>query len=366
MRRLDNTMVFPIDQYNDVKNKVEGAANTVKDLIVGPFEVMKKGLELMGQVFKIIELIIKLITKPHKFIPFLFILVFGLIFVAIALLWHIIWSLPGLNTVAFWLYFIVTVLLVEILVAVFFLILFVIVVLVDVALWLLDLLTLGAVRALTRCEDAPDVWYKRANWHHNNFVSSLLVCQYPCATRFKPKSGFLCRRLDRQEPSYCPQSQIYRLYKGEALLGPSIMSEYKPDFDFWRQKPEGRKELVKTFFHKRQQFLQNCSNKMQRFDPLIKNICANWDTVALPKGGPADRELLRGLCCQAFCQRSPPADFCANLRCQTDAGAMDPAELGVGAISHAGDVIRTIVNLIVLIFITTLVIVMFLRKKVTA
>lgn len=350
----------PFGWVDEAKNKLEGFGKDVLGVITGPFDIMKKGLELIMQGIKLFEMIFKLITKPHKFIPFILILVFGMLFVALLLWWHIIWSLPGLNTLAFWIYFVVIVLLVEILMSILFLAIFVFVVIVDVCRWLLDLLTLGAIRAVTRCEDAPDVWYKRGNWQHNNFVNSMFMCQYPCATRFKPQYGFICKRMDRLEPSYCPQSQIYRMYRGEALVGPSMMSEYKPDLDFWRQKPEERKEIVKAFFQKRQAFLQNCSNKMERFDPLIRNVCANWDTVTLPNG--SDRELLRGLCCQAFCQRSPSADFCPSLRCQTDA-SLD-AGMGAGAISHAGSVIRTIVNLVILIFITTLLIVMFLRRQI--
>lgn len=332
----------------------------VGDAITAPIKLAASIPDLVNVAVQILNAIVKIVTCPHKAIPYIFVLVVGLIFCAVLLALHIFLSLPLINDLVFWVYFFVVVLLVELIVSIVFVALFLVIALVDVCIWLLDLLTFGAVRTLTRCEDTPEAWFKRPNFVHDNVVRSIfLLCQHPCSRRFKPTGGFFCSKMNRLEPSFCPQSQIYRIYKGEPLDSPVVMDRYTPDLDFWGQSQEQRKETIKAYFADRQGFLQKCTDKMTKYEGVIRNVCANCDTVPLPSNDPKEREMLKSLCCQVFCQRQPSAEFCAKLQCKSDSGS---ASTGA-SISSSGDVIQTIVNTGVVIFIVTMIILMFLHRS---
>ena len=319
--------------------------------------------ELIANGVKLVLAVLRLITEPHKIIPYLFVLIFGLLIATILLVFHIIWSLPILNTIAFWVYYILIVLFTEIIVSIIFTALFILLACIDVCLWLLDLLTLGAVRYLTRCEDTPDAWYKRGNYALDNTVNSFFLCQYPCANRFKPLGGFMCLRNDSDEPSYCPQSQIYRLLKGESVDTPVMMDKFKPDVKFWTFTTEERKEKIRSFFNKRQNYLQNCSNKMAPYDSVIRNVCTNYKTVPLPEDSKDNRDKLRALCCQVFCDRQPQADFCGTvLSCSADGvDGIDPNNKRVTEVVR--DVSLRILHLVLLITIISIIVMMYFHRN---
>ena len=328
-------------------------------------DTVKSAGEIATNGLQLIKAVLRLIAEPHKLIPYLFVLIFGLLFAAILLLWHVFWSLPILNTIAFWVYYILVVLFTEIIVSIVFTALFILFACIDVCLWLLDLLTLGAVRYLTRCEDSPDAWYKRGNFALNNIVNSFFFCQYPCANRFKPLGGFMCMRNDSNEPSYCPQSQIYRLFKGESLESPVIMNKFKPDVKFWTLTIEERKEKIRAFFNKRQNYLQNCNDKLARYDNVIRNVCTNYKTVPLPDDNKENREKLRALCCQVFCDRQPQANFCGTvLSCPVDGVSGTNTDLNDKRVTEVvRDVSLRILHLALLITVLSIITMMYFQKK---
>jgi hypothetical protein len=323
-------------------------------------DIMARGLDLINKV-------LNLLTNPQKLIPYLFTLIFGLLFGAWLLCVHTIWSISIFNEVLFWLYFIFVTLLFEIVVSIVFIAIFTLLVVIDIVLWLLDLITFGAIRFITRCEETPDSWYKRGNFVYDNITRAIFLCQYPCGMRFKPSNmgGFVCMRNDQFETPFCPQSQIYRLYKGETIETPSIMNDFVPDLQFWTKSPEDRKEQIGVFFDKRQAFLNKCCAKMEPYKDVIKNVCANFDTVHLPHDTPANRQLLKGLCCQAFCQGGDNAgegkpSFCADMGCQTSVQQRGGNEASIVGIS---DVSEKIMNVVTMILLSTIIVAMFLYRE---
>ena len=339
----------------------EEVKNLLKQVpIVGDFinagEAAKKGVELMIKF-------LNLLNNPKKVIPYLFTLIFGLLFGAWMLCVHTIWSISIFNEILFWLYFIFVTLLLEILLSLVFIAIFSCLVVIDIILWLLDLITFGAIRFLTRCEETPDSWYKRGNFAYDNITRAIFLCQYPCGMRFRPSKygGLVCMRTKQTESSFCPQSQIYRLYKGENIESPAIVNDFVPDLEFWTKSKEDRKLAVGQFFESRQSFLNKCCSKMEPYKDVLQNICANCDTVKLPNDTPENRQLLKGLCCQAFCQAEIDADrpyFCANMGCQTMVqSGRHTSILGIG------DVSEKIINVIIMIVLSTIFIAIFLHRK---
>ena len=319
-------------------------------------DIMSKGLDLINKV-------LNLLINPQKLIPYLFTLIFGLMFGAWLLCVHTIWSISIFNELLFWLYFIFITLLFEIVVSVVFIAIFACLVVVDIVLWLLDLVTFGAIRFITRCEETPDSWYKRGNFVYDNITRALFLCQYPCGMRFRPSNigGFICMRNDKTETPFCPQSQIYRLYKGETIETPAIMNDFVPDLEFWTKSAEERKERIGAFFDKRQTFLNKCCAKMEPYKDVIMNVCANCDTVNLPNDTAANRQLLKGLCCQAFCQAEGNQDkpgFCSGLGCKT---LVQPGS--EASIIGIGDVTEKIMNVATMILLSTIVVAMFLYRE---
>lgn len=318
--------------------------------------------ELMDAGLKLLKFSINLISNPAKYIPYLFTMVFGLLFAAWLLCLHTIWSLPGLHDILFWVYFIVVTLLVEILISVVFIALFAVLVCIDTILWLLDLVTFGAIRYLTRCEETPDAWYKRGNFVYDNITRAIFLCQYPCAMRFKPSTygGMVCVKTQPSETPYCPQSNIYRLYKGEGIVKPALMNEFTPDLDFWSKSASERQDAIAAFFQKRQTFLGDCCKKMAPYQGVLTNICANWDTIPLQDDTPQNRQLLKNLCCQSFCQGpgGKTADFCPKLGCQTilKSGGNDSTIEGIG------DVTQKIFHIIVMIVVVSIVVMMLVYR----
>lgn len=314
---------------------------------------------------KLMNFFINLLSDPAKYIPYLFTMVFGLLFAGWMLCVHTIWSLPVLFDILFWVYFILVTLILEILISVVFITLFAVLVCIDTILWLMDLLTFGAIRYLTRCEETPDAWYKRGNFVYDNITRAIFLCQYPCGTRFRPSKygGMVCVKSKPTETPYCPQSMIYRLYKGDDVVKPAIMNDFTPDLEFWSKSTRERKDAVGAFFQKRQTFLGDCCKKMQPYQGVLKNICANWDTIPLQDDTPYNRQLLKSLCCQSFCQGpiGKTADFCPKMGCQTMAisGGSDSTIEGIG------DVSQKIFNIIVMIVVMTIVVMMFLYRKKT-
>jgi hypothetical protein len=324
--------------------------------VIDAGDIMARGLELINKV-------LNLLTNPQKLIPYLFTLIFGLLFGAWMLCVHTIWSISIFNEILFWLYFIFVTLLFEIIVSIVFIAIFALLVVIDIVLWLLDLVTFGAIRFITRCEETPDSWYKRGNFVYDNITRAIFLCQYPCRMRFKPSNvgGFVCMRNEKYETPFCPQSQIYRLYKGETIETPAIMNEFVPDLQFWAKSTEERKDQIGAFFDKRQAFLNKCCDKMEPYKDVLKNVCANCDTVRLPNDTPANRQLLKGLCCQAFCQAdgADKPGFCADMGCQT---TIQPSG-GEASIVGVSDVTEKIMNVVTMILLSTIVVAMFLYRK---
>jgi hypothetical protein len=137
---------------------------------------------------------------------------------------------------------------------------------------------------------------------------------------------------------------------------PYDMGEFVPSLNFYAKSKEEKKEEVKAFFEKRQQFLEKCSASMQPYDPLVRGICANYDKVKL--SDEKWRPILKKVCKQAYCMGDSKEEFCFKYE-----ENKDTEETQHKPPTAPDEIIRRIVNYLVLIMVLVIVLLMFLYNE---
>jgi hypothetical protein len=321
-----------------------------------------KGLMSIGQFFlnilKVAVKIAELVTKPFEMLLFIIKMVIGIAIGLVLIIIYTILTIPPFVWIIYGIYFFVFKMVLLAVMSYFYFMLFIGFAIVSGILWVLDLIlggftTQSIISRSMRCENSPDVWYTRANIINDNIYTRALFCQSPCAERFSP-SGLVCTRTDSVQPSYCPQAQVYRIYKGLKISNPYSMGEFKPSLNFYTKTKELKELEVQNYFIKRQDFLQKCSKSNDEYDYLIKTICANSEYVKLPNED--DRAKLKGLCKQIYCYGNPKEDFCYKYdEIKGEDGQEDDLDVD--------GVLRKIIKLICMIIIAVIIILMFLYNS---
>jgi hypothetical protein len=322
-----------------------------------------KGLLSIGTFFlTILQLAMKIawmLSNPIEAVIYLIKLIVGILIGIVLIVIYTILTIPPIIYAVYGIYFFIFYIVVQAVLTLYYMSMFIVIAMFAAILWALDLI-LGMFQRQSiisksmRCENIPDLWYTRANIIHDNvYLRSTILCQSKCASRFKP-NGVLCVRTDSQEPSYCPQAQVYRIYKGMKLENPYTMGEFKPGLKFYSQSKEMREIEIKRFFAKRQNFLQSCSEYNEPYDFLVKTICANHEYVSLPNEN--DRKKLKGLCKQIYCHGTPKEDFCYKF---DDAKGDDADAENI----DQDEVLKRIIKLIILIILSVIIILMFLYNN---
>lgn len=340
---MDSTQTEYKPDFGSRENFIEGFGFLKGLLSIGDFFLA---------IFDVALKVAELVSKPMEIIPMLFKLVIGFVVGIFLSIMHLIGSLPPFNYVFFAVYFLVFIIIPLSVGSVFYALLFLTFAIVSIVLWVLDLMTLGLVSRLTRCENLPDIWYKRDNFVNDNLYMRALVCQGTCPSRFEP-SGVFCKHVDKRQPNFCPQAQVYRIYKGLETGEPNLMDDFTPDAAFWAKTREGRTAEIQAYFTKRQEFLNKCSDKNGPYVDLVRTICSNANTVKLPK--ESDRPILEHVCKQAFCDGDPKEEFCYKYQHAED-GKAAPSKSSV----NSDEIIKRIMKMIVMIIVAVVVILMFL------
>jgi hypothetical protein len=325
-----------------------------------------KGLLSVGDFFASILgvafALAKLISRPFDALMFVIKMVVGITVALFLLIIYLLLSLPPFIYVIYAIYFFIFNIVLFIVFSMWYALLFAYFGLLSLILWVLDLMLSSfngftapsIIAKMGRCENMPDVWHTRGGFiDHNNF-NRAFFCQRPCASRFKP-NGIFCSRLDMQQPSFCPQAQAFRIYKGMKLSpNPFSMGDFTPDPTFWTKSKEARREDIKNYFVKRQEFLTKCSSTNQPYDFLIKTICSNYDTVTLPNEN--DRPKLQTVCKQIYCEGRPNEDFCYKFADKKDKPNDQDEEAD-------RDVVARIMKLLIMIILAVIVALMFLYNS---
>lgn len=171
-----------------------------------------------------------------------------------------------------------------------------------ILLWLLDLITAGSVLKLLRCEESPDSWVNMPNYFKKNVFSRGLFCSYPCSSRYYPY-GLFCKKLDGDQPSFCPQQLISQGFfkRSNAVFELSSLYIYTltKGASFWSKSDEEKKSILDDFYNKRLNFLAGCYTKFVNQDNIPKTMCAHVDAF-INKSHPNNAKV-KQLCRQIYC-----------------------------------------------------------------
>jgi hypothetical protein len=326
-----------------------------------------KGLLSIGDFFlailNVAKGLAKLVSRPLEMITYLIKMIFGLFIGLILIIIYLLFSIPPLIYIIYGIYFFIFNIVMMSIFSMFWIGLFALFSILGCIIWTVDLM-LSSITGFkshsflvwfVRCENLPDIWYTRANFVDGNRYARGFLCQSPCSSRFLP-NGMYCKRMDEQKPSYCPQAQVYRIYRGLSLKPePMDMGEFKPSVNFYIKSKADKEEELREFFQKRQAYLTKCSRANEPYENLIKGICGNFDTVKIKDKNL--RKELATLCNQIYCQGEPKEEFCYKFKSK-----IDDLKIAQKKLSQE-DIIKRVLNLSVLIIVAIIIILMFLHNS---
>lgn len=248
-----------------------------------------KGLLSIGKFFagilQVAKALVFAITEPLKFLMML-------IGFVIALAMMIVYILLTVTGISFVLAFIWAVLIVLV-PALFFTIAWTLIcipmIAVYIILWLVDLLLGGLIMALFRCENTPDKWYSYSSYAFDNTYYRSLPCIYTCAERYKPDTIIflsVCRRLDSITPSYCPQQNLFKIYKDEGVPEPKYFKDFEITMNLAKMSYDQRIKYLKDVRKLREEFNSKCkfcySNDI-RYDDSRSLVKDGWSYTHISK-----------------------------------------------------------------------------------
>ena len=339
-----------MDVVNGVVNTVKGVADTAAGFGA-----------ILGDVIFIVQNIVEMIRNPFKFAIMIFMFIIGTLFYVILKIIWVIVGLPVIFEICVPIYHLFYNLPTYIIILIF-LVVYAFLAVVALALAVVDVITgilmtlgrgqstAGLLSMLMRCENHIDAWYTQPNVAFANISDRLILARKPCVSRYKPAGMFTCERQHATEPSYCPQSQIYRAYLGMPVYDPWIIDKFEADRAFYQSPPVKRQKIVQDFFHRRQKFLQTCAKEMKPYHGLIRAVCANHDTIPLENEDV--RPMLPKLCSQVFCEGEFPEPYCGKFK---DKG-------NVVAYPDTSDISHTMFRYGAIAIIGTIILMFFLRR----
>lgn len=302
----------------------------------------------------------RLLTQPHKALMYIIAWMLTLPVYLAAYLFVTFWSIEGLRNVPWVQYYFWTVIVIDLIMTIVWFLIFLLMLCVCLVFWIADLLTFGTVKYLTRTENHIDAWFTQSNFAYENIANRLLIAQVPCSGRFKPsEAGWWCQRQDDVEPSFCPEAQIFRIYKQKKISKPALADRFSASAAFYASSTTERERAVRAFFRTRQKFLSKCTKAMHPFVPTIKLICMNAKDTKLKD--ESQRDLLKSLCRQVFCDdysaSKDSQPFCAT---QLDKPSGEADGIGGGGVDKGyAHVAKRMLFIVIMLLLTTALVVMF-------
>jgi hypothetical protein len=164
-----------------------------------------------------------------------------------------------------------------------------------------DLMTGGFVTKMMRCENLPDDWSNMPNFSHGNEYNRIFpFCFRPCFKGYKP-IGCFCHKRGHYMPDFCPQQQIYRVFRGMGLSQPYVFDTYRPSpySHFGQKSLQAKQSEIVAAYRDKISWYQTCYQKVSEFDFINRHICNNVNRV---NGLSAtQRERLTVLCRECYC-----------------------------------------------------------------
>lgn len=180
-------------------------------------------------------------------------------------------------------------------------------------------------------ENSPSSWYKRSGHHYGfdtckqldddstkcnnvfqNKVSRQFFAFYPCGNNYKPDrelNGFMCARKYMQEPSFCLQSNIYRLNNNMKVDTPIVPGDFYPTIEFTKSMKGNRRKMTNQFKKMKKNFHNNCFAAMRKYDSTTKNVCRLYAGL----NGMGSNTKMDTLCHNAYCTNGTHNQMCNKL-----------------------------------------------------
>ena len=172
-------------------------------------------------------------------------------------------------------------------------------------IWLfIDLPTGGLATKMMRCEQLPDDWMNLPNYADDNrWLRIPPFCFAPCSKLYKPTMMCWCKKQDHYMPDFCPQQQIFRLYRNIALSEPYAFDLYRAPPGFNNLSLQTKQQQIVSAYKNKMSWYQKCYNSLDDYDFVNKFICENVSRV--PDLSAANRERLKTLCKECYCDYEP-------------------------------------------------------------
>ena len=162
---------------------------------------------------------------------------------------------------------------------------------------------------MMRCDSPPTDWYERPGFAEGNGFSALGACFRPCVDRYRVVlAGTCCKRLPNHMPDFCPQQQIYRVFRNGAgiTIGPYAFVDYPAERGF-RSKDQSAKMRALTGAHaEKAEWYQRCYRALGRYDYITRHVCDNADLL---ETSTRVRGLIATACSEIFCRYEPDGDL---------------------------------------------------------
>ena len=165
-------------------------------------------------------------------------------------------------------------------------------------------------RYFIACENEPSAWYKTGTYYDGNKNTRMIMAMKECDVHYKPDKltgNFTCKRKLDSEPRFCPQSNIYRIYKNLPTITPLEPKKFSPDYNFLQKTSYGQKTFIDNYKKMKQDYYTQCNEKMGAFDNVTKNICRNYQEEGF------SNNKLNNLCYNTYCRYGRREPFCNNL-----------------------------------------------------
>ena len=291
--------------------------SVIKDVFNDLFKYFKKFLSMLGDFFKlffvILKAIIMAITDPFKLIELFARLLLLIVLLPVVILYNI--PIGKLK-------------LAELVIYPFILLFFTVVNMVLFLVFSALTVVFGMGFDVTICrgrlyplfyryfiavENSPSAWYEIGGYHGKNRNERILLAFRECGDNYIPDqhtAKLTCLRKMEGEPKFCPQANIYRVYKNLDMKTPFKPREFIPDMQFLDMNSSGRRRQIAKYKKMKLRFYEQCDEKMHPYDDVVKNICRNVDFLEMTN---TQKYQIKALCYETYCRNGRREQFCHKM-----------------------------------------------------
>lgn len=116
--------------------------------------------------------------------------------------------------------------------------------------------------ALFRCENNPDKWYKYPSYAYGNSYYRMFFCTFRCAENYDPWTFLgifdFCTRIPKMKPAFCPQQNIFKIYKNELVSTNSHYKDFEINLKTANMTKDQRMQYLTRIKLSREEFKDSC------------------------------------------------------------------------------------------------------------